>query len=114
MHPALRVIAILSITIAILLAAAWPSTKGTGARVLENYVLVEMKAPSNSTRVKLRSDLLELGQSLYCNAEAVAPLLIRLEFGHSCGALCGHGRTEYFLWSIWGHLRIYATDEWAS
>jgi hypothetical protein len=97
-----------------LILCLWVPTQFFGAPAVQSFVLNQMQAPSNSQQVAGIDALRADRPTHFCNAVAVAPLLVRLDFGHLCGPLCGRGRTDYFLWLPWGHYRVYVGPEWVS
>jgi hypothetical protein len=98
----------------VLAAALWALTRVVGAPAVESYVLSEMKPTESSKRVSSYEALGETREEHYCTARAVAPLVVRLEFGHRCGPLCGLGRTEYFFWVPGVQYRLYVSATWVS
>jgi hypothetical protein len=92
----------------------WGITYGIGAPAIRSFVVEKMQVPTGFSEVSSLAELNGHGNSYYCSAWAPAPLLVRLEFGSSCGPLCGRGRTEYFLWLPGIKHKFLVTAEWIS
>ena len=93
-------------TVAAVSLGLWVFTQFFGALTVQALVLRQMQVPPSSELVADIDALRGDHPTHYCNAVAVAPLVVRLEFGHICGPLCGRGRTDYFVWLPWGHYRF--------
>jgi hypothetical protein len=98
MARGMRRVALRLFGLGLLVAALWGLTRAVGAPAVEAHVLGQMQAPQSSKRVASHAALDGHTQTHYCSAVAVGPLIVRLEFGYTCGPLCGRGRTDYFLW----------------
>ena len=59
-------------------------------------------------------------QSFYISAHAVAPLLVRVELGATCGSQCdgklgsSMGQVQYFAWLPGVHQQLSSKREWSS
>jgi hypothetical protein len=93
---------------------AWGLTCGVGAPAVRAFVVTKMQVPEGVAEVSSLAELDEGRGTYYCNVIAPMPLVVRMEFGSTCGPLCGHGRTEYFLWLPGTMHRILVTAAWVS
>lgn len=75
---------------------------------------IEKRIPARFRRVE-RSEWGKAGNyTYYCEAVAIAPWIVRIEYGGVCGPLCGGGAVEVDVWLPGYVHELYRESSWVN
>jgi hypothetical protein len=108
-----RSVAKLALVVAAFYAALWLATATFGTSSVRSSV-VGPKPPHAGMVDLSAEDHPELRpNSFFYKTSAVAPFLVRMQYGHACGPECGQGGVDLYLWFPGGQHLIHR-EHWIS